>query len=282
MYMLEAMFKRTPKHKYAINSKLLGDSAELAWSNLGYWDTATVSYPQACRQLAQRLADAINLNSNDILLDLGCGQGASLSLWKTIFHVKHVEAVELQPLCAQYIQNNVNFIHKIHCESFLNLKSEDFEFKFDVVLCIDAAYHTNLNSFINLIKPILNSKGRLAFHYLALSEKFQHLNSFQKMKYQYLFKCADVNLKHLCTVTDMEYLLDKNGFEQVKIEDLSENVLHGFAHYIHEHAVLKEKSRDLEHFKILMTAKLCQKLYADGLIDYVQVSAVKRKASEFE
>lgn len=271
------MFKHTPKHKYAINSKLLGDSSELAWSNLGYWDITTKSYPHACSQLAQHLAENVNLNSHDVLLDLGCGQGASLNLWKTIFHVKHIEAVELQPLCVQRIQNHVNFIHKIHCQSFLNLKPIYFEFKFDVVLCIDAAYHSNLIELIKVIQSILNLKGRTAFHYLALSEKFQDLTSFQKMKYRYLLKCADINLKYLCTMTEMQDLLNQHGFEQVKIQDISENVLHGFAQYIHSHFPPKQKNRDLEHFKIIMTAKLCQKLYQDGLIQYVQVSAIKSK-----
>lgn len=279
MQWLQAIFKRTLKHKYAINSKLLGDSSKFAWSNLGYWDTATVSYPQACSQLAQRLADAVHLNSNDILLDLGCGQGASLELWKTIFHVKHIEAVELQPLCVSHIQNNINFIHKIHCESFLNLKAENFEFKFDVALCVDAAYHSDLNLFISAVSLILNSKGRVAFHYLALTEKFSHLNSFQKKKYQYLLKCADVNLKHLSTDVELKQLLNQHDFKQVQIKDLSENVLNGFSNYIYEHGTLNEKNKDLDYLKILMTAKLCKKLYEDDLIHYVQVSAVKSDKS---
>ena len=39
-----------------LTRKQLGDDAELAWSNLGYWDDTTSLYPDACRQLADQLA----------------------------------------------------------------------------------------------------------------------------------------------------------------------------------------------------------------------------------
>ncbi|MFW1931658.1 SAM-dependent methyltransferase, partial [Acinetobacter baumannii] len=81
MKWLQAIQQKLPKHKYAIDAKMLGDNAECAWSNLGYWDEATSSYPQACQQLAERLAQAVQLNQHDRVLDLGCGQGASLKYW---------------------------------------------------------------------------------------------------------------------------------------------------------------------------------------------------------
>ena len=49
MKWLQAIRQKLPQHKYAINAKQLGDDAVLAWSNLGYWDDATSSYPEACR-----------------------------------------------------------------------------------------------------------------------------------------------------------------------------------------------------------------------------------------
>ena len=65
MKWLQAIQTKQPQHKYAINAAMLGDHNELAWSNLGYWNHAHDSYPQACRQLAIHLATAINLNSKD-------------------------------------------------------------------------------------------------------------------------------------------------------------------------------------------------------------------------
>lgn len=77
---VRAALSRFIPHKYAIDASSLGDSEELAWTNLGFWKN-TQTYREACRQLADHLAQAVNLNSKDHLLDLGCGQGASLLHW---------------------------------------------------------------------------------------------------------------------------------------------------------------------------------------------------------
>ncbi len=59
------------------------------------------------------------------------------------------------------------------------------------------------------------------------------------------------------------------------MEDLSAQVLAGFADYVHQHPRHQIQTRDADWFKIAMTARLCAKLYADGWIKYVQVSAEK-------
>lgn len=173
MKWLQAIQQKLPKHKYAIDAKMLGDNAECAWTNLGYWDEATSSYPQACQQLAERLAQAVQLKQHDRILDLGCGQGASLKYWLEHYQIQDLEAVELQQQCVDKIQKRLPQIKAIHCQSFLNLNALLLTQPFDVVLCIDAAYHSDLNLFLNSVVPILNSKGRLGFHTLMLSDTGQ-------------------------------------------------------------------------------------------------------------
>ncbi|CAB1207491.1 SAM-dependent methyltransferase [Acinetobacter bouvetii] len=272
MKWLQAIRQQFPQHKYAINAKQLGDDAALAWSNLGYWDAATASYPQACRQLADQLAQAVALSSNDRLLDLGCGQGASLMYWQQHYQVRHIEAVELQANCVRQIQTHFPHIAAIYQHSFLNLKQLPFTQGIDVVLCIDAAYHSNLNSFLDSISSVLNSKGRLGFHDLILSEKWHTLNALQKQKYQWLLKLADVKLDNLLTAAACKQTLEMYGFSEIDIRDLSEPVLHGFSQYFQQ---LPKQGIGLDTFKIRMTAKLCQQLYLDGLVNYVQISAKK-------
>ena len=273
MKWLQAIQTKQPQHKYAINAAMLGDHNELAWSNLGYWNHTHDSYPQACRQLAIHLATAVDLNSKDKLLDLGCGKGASLVLWQMHYHVQHIEAVEMQSSCVIQIQKHFPELAAIHQHSFLNLKQIQFKSGFDVVLCIDAAYHSNLNSFLDSVNPILNSKGRLGFHYLIWSEKWLNLNSLQKQKYRCLLKAADVNLNHLMTESVLQHTLQSYDFTEIEIRDLSEGVLEGFANYFHTLQQLLQQSIGLDAFKIRMTAKLCAKLYADGWVKYVQISA---------
>lgn len=272
MQWLQAITQQFSQHKYAINAKQLGDHAELAWSNLGYWDEARSSYPAACRQLANQLAQAVQLKAQDKLLDLGCGQGASLLFWQQHYQIEHIQAVELQAACVLQMQKHLPYLVGLYQQSFLNLKQIAFNSDFDVVLCIDAAYHCNLNSFLDSVTSVLNSKGRLGFHYLMLSEKWLNLSSIQKRKYQLLLKAADINLNDLMLQSELRQTLQHYAFKQIEITDLSTQVLYGFAHYIDKHP---QPIRNLDAFKIRMTAKLCHILYTDGFIQYVQICAKK-------
>ncbi|ENX38318.1 SAM-dependent methyltransferase [Acinetobacter sp. NIPH 2100] len=261
-------------HKYAIDAKRLGDDALLAWSNLGFWQGQHDNYPQACRSLADQIARSIQLKSTDRVLDLGCGQGASLLHWLTHYQIQQLSAVELQADCVKRIQKQLPQV-QIHCESFLNLKALQFLNSFDVVLCIDAAYHSHLNSFLDSASTVLNSKGRIAFHTLMWSENWQNCTYLQKQKYHYLLKSADVNWQHLMDQQQLVQILAQHDFTDIEIQDFSEPVLNGFAEYI-ETRKIEKTAFDLAQLKINMTAKLCRKLYQDGLVRYIQISAVKK------
>ena len=273
MKWLQTLQQHLPKHKYAINAKQLGDHAVLAWSNLGYWQQGQSSYPAACQALATRLADAVQLTASDRLLDLGCGQGASLLLWQQRYHVQQLCAVELQAQCVQQIQQTLNSNINILHHSFLNLNSNTFSQPFDVVLCLDAAYHCDLNSFLRSASSVLNSKGRLGFHTLMLSDAFLNLNAFEKLQLSMLLKAADVDLEHLQLQQDLHLSIQAQGYTQVGVEDLSEAVLAGFADYYHQY-LAQQAPNNVDHFKIKMTAKLCQTLFKQGVVRYVQISAI--------
>ena len=246
MKWLQAIQNKFPQHKYAINAKLLGDDRECAWTNLGYWDDATSSYPMACQQLAEHLAQAVQLQPQDRVLDLGCGQGASLKYWLEHYQIQNLEAVELQQSCVNKIQKNIQ-LNAIHCQSFLNLKQISFENQFDVVMCIDAAYHSDLDVFLNTTHSVLKSNGRLGFHYLMLSD--QALSIQQKIQYAWLLKAADVNFAHLKKQVQIQQLMQQQGFDTVQIHDISEQVLLGFSEYIAKQS-LHVQQRGMDYFNI--------------------------------
>jgi len=268
-----ALSKLIP-HKYAIDASSLGDDGELAWTNLGFWKN-TQNYREACCQLADHLAQAVNLNSKDHLLDLGCGQGASLLHWFQHYQPKSLSAVDLQAQCVNKIQKIIPEINQIYSGSFLNLKQFEFKQSFDVVLCIDAAYHSNLNSFLNSVTQVLNSNARLGFHYLMKADSCQNMTVLQEQKYRYLLKVADVVWDNVPNEKTLRNALEQQGFTDIQIEDLSEPVLLGFSQYI-QNQQEQNQSRGLANFKIQMTAKLCQQLYQAGYVRYIQITAIKK------
>lgn len=271
---VRAALSRLIPHKYAIDASNLGDDGELAWTNLGFWKN-TQNYREACCQLADHLAQAVNLNSKDHLLDLGCGQGASLLHWLQHYQPKSVSAVDLQAECVNKIQKLIPEINQIYSGSFLNLKQFEFKQFFDAVLCIDAAYHSHLNSFLDSVVPILNSKGRLGFHYLMRADSCQNMTVLQEQKYRYLLKAADVVWDNVPNEKTLRNALEQQDFVDIQIEDLSEQVLLGFSQYIHNQQE-QNQSRGLANFKIQMTAKLCQQLYQAGYVRYIQITAIKK------
>ena len=89
-----------------------------------------------------------------------------------------------------------------------------------------------------------------------------------------LLKAADVHLEHLQLETNLQPSIEAQGYQQVAIEDLSDAVLAGFSRYYHVH-LAQQVAQSLDHFKIKMTAKLCQKLFEQGIVRYVQITAMK-------
>lgn len=102
-------------------------------------------------------------NSKDAVLDLGRGQGASLKYWLEHYQVQQLEAIELQDHHVQSIRHHLNSNIKIHAASFLNLKALFAQPRFDVVFCIDAAYHSHLNSFLSQVSTVLIQMDVWAF-----------------------------------------------------------------------------------------------------------------------
>lgn len=259
-------------HKYAIHSAMLGDDAPCAWSNLGLWLPNTTSYVQACQQLAAHLADQVQLSPTDHVLDLGCGHGASVLFWQQHYAVTQVCAVEVQPDCVAGIRAS-HLDCELYQASFLALPVLKPEY--DVILCIDALYHTALAAFFNAIAPCVKPHARLGFHYLVLNERWAAQSWLQQKKYQGLLKAADISLSHLMSSCALQELAQQSGYQQIQIEVLTPAVFTGFSAYIAQ--LPPQQLKGMAGFKIKMTAKLCQQLYQDGLVDYVQVSMVKAK-----
>ena len=265
---------------FAIDSTLLGDPNNLAWSNLGFWQVHTTKrsndYINACQHLAYIVGDAAQLSSTDKLLDLGCGQGASLQYWCEAFAVKHITAFELQTACIEKIkQAALPQLDAIYQASFsqLPLPAAQLKNTFDAVVCVDAAYHASLSDFLAVNQAALKPDGRMAFTTLIRPTHFVQTGRVGQLVKHCFLKLVCIPQQPSNTEIKVRELLGSFNFTDIQIEHLDNGVLNGFAQYIKQQPPHLSTDNAAAWLKITLTAKLCAFLYQHKLVHYSVVSA---------
>lgn len=280
---LRPYLPKLSRHRFAIASALLGDPDLLAWSNLGFWQNTgdhqnTYDYQVACAQLAEQVGLAAKLKPHDYVLDLGCGQGASLRYWTKQFGIRHLSAFDIQPACIAGIQAaNLPELDGIYQAAFdqLPLPSDSLDHAFDAVLCVDAAYHARLTDFVAVNSAALKPDGRMAFTTLSKSKRWPLASLWQKTITLRLLSMAYVPAQNLLHPEEILTTLQQAGFTDIGLQVMDQQVLAGFAQYIEQIAPPKTLTlaAKADWIKIKMTARLCGFLAKHGLVHYVLVSA---------
>lgn len=262
---------------YKIQPELLSINNHLAWTNLGCWYNGQHDYVAAAQQLAQHMGQALALTEQDQLLDIGCGYGASLVFWHTTFGLNHLAALELQPSCCAYLQQKkLNYVDDIFQQSCFEAKPEQCKHRYDVIVSIDATYHYALQDYLASLEDWLTDSGRVGFHLLIKSAQWQQASFEQQQSLSQKLKWAKVEVNQILTQEQVIQMLEHQGYIQIEIQDLTTQVLQGFADYIQHKTWSKHEKFSIGFLKIYFTARLCRALVQSQLIQYVQVTAQKK------
>ncbi|MES2919155.1 MAG: class I SAM-dependent methyltransferase [Pseudomonadota bacterium] len=264
---------------FAIPVELLsGTIAPLAWANLGDW-TATHDYPQACRQLALRVGAAAALQPQDRVLDLACGEGASLRLWPEAFGVTKVLGLEYQARCVEQIRRQA----PPELEAIVQGRFDQLPAPaalqaqvFDAVVCVDAAYHaSSLAAFAGFAAQRLRPQGRLAFTTLLADAPRTDGFSPQRLA----LARAGIPAASVLTATELQATLAQQGFADISLQLLDPEVLRGFAEFVGRRSAELAWRRKLGAgwLKVQATAWLCRQVYRSGSLHYGLVSATRRR-----
>ena len=148
------------------------------WCNLGLWpasadEAARTSFKEACASLAAAVGEAASLGAHDEVLDVGVGYAEQTNFWIERFGVRRVVAVEASLThveAAHRAQRDgslggsgaVDVIHG--SATALAAAVGSSEPSFDVVLCLDCAYHFSTRAVFlrDHAAPLLRPEGRFA------------------------------------------------------------------------------------------------------------------------
>ncbi|MFN3714101.1 MAG: class I SAM-dependent methyltransferase [Alcanivoracaceae bacterium] len=259
--------------RLAIAGELLaGGDGDPRWNNLGYWRDAN-EYTAACQALARRHGEVARLGNGDRVLELGCGHGVALSLWCDAFAV--TEAVGLDCRASGYNTEHRRVVGRFDEP----LPDSLSRYRFDVILCVDAAYHaSSLSALLASVIPVLEREGRLALSLLVRPDDYHARPLFQRLLHQWLLKTAGLPDASFCDHSAVQHQLLACGFLDVVCEDLSEDVFPGFYHWVqrrHRELVFSRRwSRGW--LKIRITAIWCYWMHRKKLGRYLLVSATRR------
>ena len=268
-----------PKN-FNINGHLLTNHAEdWRWNNLGYWAKAT-DYGQACQELALLHAQAVNLQSGQDVLELACGYGAAFELWQRQFKVNKIDALEYRPQCVVDIKQqawpSVNQVVEGRFDS--PLKAPLNNQQYDVVLCVDAAYHAqSLNQFLAVLSSALKPLGHFAFSTLMLADDYAQYSLGQRAFAQSLLRMAHVSQTSVLSAEQVSNLAQQQHLTNLLIKPLNQHVFLGFANWIENRAALLSLKDKLtaDWQKISLTAQWCRWLANNPLLEYVLISGQK-------
>jgi len=250
---------------FAIAVALLDDSGS-GWCNLGDWQSAT-EYAAACAALARAVGHAAGLHAQDRVLELACGKGAGMTLWRSEFSVQECVGIDRQP---------PDLPHCLHARfDVLPLPAALQPHSFTAVVCVDAAYHADsLEAFVRVAGDALAADGRLAFSTLLQGSGWDESRAAVRMLRR-LLAAARIPAASVPDENAVRAALQQQGYTDIVIRHRDAAVLAGFADYV------QRRGRALPWlarcragwWKIRATAALCRYVYGRQLLHYSLVSA---------
>ena len=245
------------------------------WGNLGLW-TDAADYAQACQNLALAVGRAAEVEPGDRVLSVACGAGEELVLWVDALGAGAVVGTELNPsrvaaalprLAPRLETGQVTIIDA----------STPPAGPFDVIVCVDAAYHLSpRTAWLQQCYELLRDGGRLAFTDLVLPTSPGARP--RGWAWAAAARACGLALDDLVDSPCMRQRLHDTGFVHIHPHRLDDVVLGGFVRHVRgQSRRLGWRALAAAWRRPLLTALMIPPARAAGL-GYVLVSAQKPAA----
>lgn len=208
--------------------------------NLFLWGSKHFGFYPKSRKISEKeaqifmqdlIAKKLKLTSEDTVLDAGCGQGV-VSTFLTKKYGCKIEGITIVPFeieKANTLAEKLKVRDKVHYSLMDYSKTKFKNNEFDCIYTIETLSHsTNIRRTLNEFFRILKKGGRIAlFEYTIAEDK-----DFSNYELTVLKRVARGSA--MDGLKDFRYgkfrrILYEVGFKNVKVEDISENVLPSLA-----------------------------------------------------
>jgi cyclopropane fatty-acyl-phospholipid synthase-like methyltransferase len=287
--------KKEPVSEFYDLSERILNTGDCYWGNLGYWQQGS-DYSTACTHLARRLAQAVDLDKNSWVLDVGFGCGDQLLLWMREYQVEFLcginYSVSQTELAQQRLQqagfkeaaNNIHQGNITELDRHLNCHLEPHTQNVNRILALDCAYHfPSRKQFIEDSYRILKASKndghlkKIGFTDIVLTNtaSCKALPWRKKIFLNTMLRLSQIPQENIITLQECEQQLQQSGFKQVSSQDISEHVFLPFGYWLvsQEDRIKKSAGKRSVWLKYKVTSAFLAWAYNNEILRYVIISA---------
>ncbi|MEO0968083.1 MAG: methyltransferase domain-containing protein [Cyanobacteria bacterium J06639_18] len=204
--------------------------ARFSWLNennlaqhLGYWDENTHSHAESLINMNRVMASRINLHGGEYVFDAGCGFGGT-SLWLAREYGAHVVGCTIS---TDQVERARHYAHKRNLQDLVKFEKKDYlhsgfpDASFHVIWAQESICHTpNQQAFLSEAYRLLKPGGRLVMEDCYLFNRSYSQSEMQCLQSWF----DDMLIPSLPTENQFINWVEKTGFEDIKLEDISHYV----------------------------------------------------------
>lgn len=278
--------EKLSEHEMSVSyfySKNIDSYLELSdrpYRNWGYWTNGADNIQEASQMLSLKVAEQLNINSQETVLDVGCAFGSSTLDIYAKTSCKSIYGIDIVAEHIDYAQKAASELGVEKGVKFKQMSATDMKFGdefFDKIFVIDAASHFNTREdFFHQSYRILKSGGQMVL--LDLIQTNTPKNPLQKLLTAMMLKFWKVPLENKCTKQEYKKLLHDAGFREITLKLYSEHIFPGaFRAYLSQEMLsdVYSKFGPVRAFIWKSVVKTMQKMYKNGTLDFYMIS-VKR------
>ncbi|MDF1664617.1 MAG: class I SAM-dependent methyltransferase [Planctomycetota bacterium] len=263
------------QNDFAVNLQLLHLGCEQlsSWMNLGYWESEDLDYPDACRALAIKLGELAQIQTDQSILDVGCGCGEQLRVWRDRFQCGRIYGIDPSQTHISRARDLTKGMQNITLEEASSATYRGNEERYDHVLSLDSVYHfPKRRQFFRRAFQSLNDGCSLSFSDLIINDRAKRNSKIRDL-------CAalcGIPPENLISAELYRSELEEIGFTDIKIDFIDDAVFSGFANFVDRIGRdFRSQVLQFDWLKIWITARACRILRRNGTVHYAMIRARK-------